>query len=117
MSSRTRIFAILASILMLTVPYLAFAANAFVMPSPPGNLPNKALDVMILDMVNWLLGFVIILAILVIVYGGVYYITSVGEMDRVETAKNIITYGVMGLVVAGLSYAIVAAVVKLIGAG
>lgn len=101
-----------AFLLSLLIPSVSMAANGFILPNAPGNLPNTAFDVMLLNITSWLLSLVIILAILVIVYGGVYYITSVGESDRIETAKTIITYGVLGLIIAGLSYAIVATVVK-----
>jgi len=101
-----------ALLLSLLIPFTSLAANGFILPNAPGNLPNTAFDVMLLNITSWLLSFVIILAILVIVYGGVFYITSVGEADRIETAKTIITYGIVGLVVAGLSYAIVATVVR-----
>ncbi len=107
----------LVLLLSLLIPSVTFAANGFIMPNAPGNLPNTPFDVMILNITSWLLSLVIILALLVIVYGGVYYITSVGEADRIETAKTILTYGIVGLVIAGLSYAIVATVVtQVIGA-
>lgn len=102
----------LVLLLSLLIPSMSLAANGFIMPNAPGNLPNTPFDVMILNITSWLLSFVIILAILVIVYGGVYYITSVGEADRIESAKTIITYGIVGLVIAGLSYAIVSTVVR-----
>ncbi len=108
---------LIGALLTLLIPATSFAANGFILPPAPGNLPNTAFDVMLLNITSWLLGFVIILALLVVVYGGVYYITSVGEADRIETAKTIITYGIFGLIIAGLSYAIVATVVRqIIGA-
>lgn len=46
-------------------------------------------------------------AAVVIIYGGVRYITARGDENEVTTAKNIIIYAVIGLIVIGLSAAIV----------
>ena len=48
-----------------------------------------------------------ILAVIVIIYGGLTYITSAGKSDQVTRAKNIIIYAVVALVVAVSAYAIV----------
>lgn len=117
MKTRIPPYIYLAAALAIFVPMISFAANGFILPNAPGNLPNTAFDVMLLNITSWLLSLVIILALLVIVYGGVFYITSVGDSGRIETAKTILTYGILGLVIAGLSYAIVATIVtQVIGA-
>lgn len=48
----------------------------------------------------------------VIIYGGVTYTLSTGDAVKVNKAKNIILYGVVGMVVAGLAYVIVEFVSK-----
>lgn len=48
----------------------------------------------------------------VIIYGGVIYTLSTGDAAKVNRAKNIILYGVIGMVVAGLAYVIVEFVSK-----
>jgi multisubunit Na+/H+ antiporter MnhB subunit len=50
------------------------------------------------------LGFV---AVVVIILGGVQYTTSSGDPAKVKKAKDTILYGIIGLVVALLAYAIV----------
>ena len=57
--------------------------------------------------INTLLYIVGILAVLMIVYGGVQYATSAGDAGKVQKAKNIILYAVVGLLIAILAYAIV----------
>jgi hypothetical protein len=47
------------------------------------------------------------LAVLMIIVGGIMYLTSGGDQQRVETAKKILIYSIGGLVVAILAYAIV----------
>lgn len=58
-------------------------------------------------LINVVLSIVGVLAVGVIVYGGISYSTSLGDTGKVARAKNIIIYGVVGLVVALLAWAIV----------
>ena len=48
-----------------------------------------------------------IIAVIVIIIGGIFYILSQGEPDKVRRAKNTIAAALIGLVVALLSFAIV----------
>jgi len=61
-----------------------------------------------LNIINVVLSFVGLIAVGVIVYGGVLYVSSTGDASKVHKAKNCILYGVVGLVVAIMSFAIVA---------
>jgi len=61
----------------------------------------------IMNVTNWILGFIAIIATLVIVYGGVQYLTAGGNEDNVGAAKKTISYGIIGIVIAGLAYAMV----------
>jgi hypothetical protein len=47
------------------------------------------------------------IAVIVVVYGGLRYVTSTGDASRVKQAKDTIVYGITGLVIALLAYAIV----------
>ena len=57
--------------------------------------------------VRWLLGLVGILALLALIVGGVYYITSFGNDQRIQTAKKIITWAIIGLAIVILSFGII----------
>ncbi len=71
------------------------------------NLPEdapgteKPLMERVVDIINAIVGVVSILAVIVIVIGGILFVTSTGE------AAKTILYGVVGLVVALLAFAIV----------
>ena len=58
----------------------------------------------IIQVIVGVLGFV---AVVVIILGGVQYTTSSGDPAKVKKAKDTILYGIIGLVVALLAYAIV----------
>ncbi len=48
-----------------------------------------------------------VIAVVMIIYGGVKYITSGGESSNVSSAKNTIVYAVIGLIVVALAQFIV----------
>jgi glucose uptake protein GlcU len=47
------------------------------------------------------------IAVIVIIFGGLRYTISTGDAARVKQAKDTILYGIVGLVIAILAYAIV----------
>lgn len=57
--------------------------------------------------INVIIGIVGFLAVVMIIYGGIQYTTSAGAADKVKSAKDTIMYGIIGLVVALLAFAIV----------
>ena len=64
------------------------------------------------DGISVAIGVIGLAAVVVIILGGVTYITSQGDAGKVTKAKNTILYGVIGLVVAILAFAIVNFVLK-----
>lgn len=69
-------------------------------------LGTKDLREGVMAIVNVLLGFLGIVAIIIILYGGFVWLTSAGNEDKVGQAKKIITAGIIGLVIIFISYAI-----------
>ena len=65
------------------------------------------LDVTVKNIINGVLYVVGILAVVMVIIGGVQYTTSGGDSGAVTKAKNTILYGIVGLVIAILAYAIV----------
>lgn len=57
--------------------------------------------------INVVLGIIGFVAVVMIIIGGVQYTTSSGDANKVTKAKNTIMYGVVGLVIALLAFAIV----------
>jgi len=47
------------------------------------------------------------LAVIMIIYGGIRYITAHGDEKQVKVAKDTIVYSVAGLIIAILAYALV----------
>lgn len=68
---------------------------------------GTSLEASISDIVNMLLFIVGVIAVIVIIIGGIMYATSAGDPARAKKAKDAILYAVIGLVIAILAYAIV----------
>ena len=67
--------------------------------------------------INLMLFIVGVLAIFMMIYGGIRYVLSGGDNGKVKDAKNTILYAIVGLIVAILGYAIVNWVVSMVGSG
>ena len=64
------------------------------------------------NLISVAIGLVGLAAVVVIIFGGFTYATSAGDAGKIKKAKDTILYGVVGLVVASLAYAIVNFVLK-----
>ena len=52
-----------------------------------------------------------VISVIMMIFGGFQYVTSSGDQAKVTKAKNTILYGIVGLVIAVLAYAIVSFVI------
>ncbi|HYH75066.1 MAG TPA: pilin [Candidatus Saccharimonadales bacterium] len=77
-------------------------------PLPKGKATQATID-NVVGIVFSVLGTI---AVLMIVIGGIQYITSKGEPGEMAKAKNTIIYALVGLVVCILAYTIVAFVIR-----
>lgn len=92
---------------------LPVASAAFI--SPEDNIPvvseatggEGSIRRLVLRIINFFLGFLGILAVIMVIYGGVTYVTAAGAEDAVGNAKKIILYSLVGIVIILLSFAIV----------
>ncbi|MBT5016069.1 hypothetical protein HN748_05800 [Candidatus Peregrinibacteria bacterium] len=67
--------------------------------------------------VNFFLYFLGFLATVMIIYGGILYVTSAGNDENVQKAKKILMYAIVGIIVILLSFAIVNTVIGGAGTG
>lgn len=61
---------------------------------------------------NVVFGFIGVIAVVMIVLGGISYATSQGDPGKIQKGKNTILYGIIGLVVVLMAFAIVNFVLK-----
>lgn len=89
--------------------WLARPSQAGVSIDVPANFAgfsSQDLKVTIENIVKIILGFLGIITIILVLYGGFLWMTSFGEEDKISQAKKIISAGVVGLVLVLAAYAI-----------
>lgn len=74
-------------------------------------LGTADLESTVVKIVQWALGFLGLVAVIFILYGGFTWMTAGGNEEKVSSAKKIISAAVIGLVVILLAWAIVTFVV------
>ncbi len=72
-----------------------------------GGGSNQNLPDIITTIINVMLFIAAALAVIMIIYGGIRYITAHGDEKQVKVAKDTIVYSVVGLIIAILAYALV----------
>lgn len=69
-------------------------------------LPMTYLPTIVVNFVAWALGFLGLVSVIMLIYGGYQYLTAGGNEESLEKAKKIIKNALVGLVIVLLSYAI-----------
>jgi len=97
----------------------AFAQGANIQTSAPQFVSDvtggqTSLRSLVLTIVNFVLTFLGVVAVIMIIYGGMLYVTAGGKQETVDKGKKILMYTVIGIVIIMLSFVIVNAV---LGAG
>ena len=102
-----KIFITIAFLILISIPIVGFAqvnvgenyaANIGLGAKNPREIAAKV--------VNISLGFLSIVAVFIILYGGYLWMTSQGEQDKVEKAKKVLTSAVIGLIIILSAWAI-----------
>src|SRR3989339_534745 len=113
-----KIISTLAIFTLVVLPMFTFAlpvsadANALLWGGQAGNvqantgLGNEDPRVMASAVINIMLGFLGIIAVLIILLGGFKWMTAAGDEGKVDEAKKLIGAGVIGLVVILSAFAI-----------
>lgn len=98
----------------LFLPALAAAQSAPCPPeAPPGStcldnpLGSASIPEIVGNVIQYAMGFIGALALLVFVYGGFLWLTSQGAADKIQKGKNAMIYAAIGLVIVFSSYALV----------
>jgi len=66
----------------------------------------------VVNVTNFILSFLGLAAIVVVIYGGVLYVTAGGESEKADKGKKSIMYAMMGIVIVLISYALVNTLIK-----
>ncbi|HWQ59631.1 MAG TPA: pilin [Candidatus Fimivivens sp.] len=77
-------------------------------------LPETPIGTVIINVMNWLLGMLGLIAIIMFVVAGYQYLTAAGDEKNTENAKNNIKYAVIGVAVALLGYTVIYTVQRIV---
>ena len=78
----------------------------------PGGELHSNLRGTVIQIINSVIGVLAVVCVIVMIVGGVNYMTSNGDAGKVKKGKDTILYGCIGLIICVLSFAIVNFVIK-----
>lgn len=82
---------------------------------PIPGVPDKAIEDVIADATNWILGIALGISVVMLIYGGLTYVASSGSTEQAASSKKIIKYALLGVFVVGMSYTILMIIDQIIG--
>jgi len=80
-------------------------------------LGDRELSEIIGGIIQYLLGFVGILALVMFIYGGITWMTSAGAPEKIKKGRDTLVWAVLGLAFVFFSYAILNFVIEALLAG
>lgn len=100
---------------VMLLPMVALALPAFNCNELNGvNCSSTSFNGFLRIIINWLLGIAFGIAVLFLIIGGFWYITSAGNEETAEKGKNTAINAIIGIVIIILSYVIVSVVSNLV---
>lgn len=94
---------ILSTVLILLLVYANTVLAAIPVENP---IEAQSVPALVNSIVRTILGMVGALALFMFVYGGMLWMTSAGNTQRIEKGKETLTWAVIGLIIIFASYAI-----------
>lgn len=103
-----KIASTVASSILLALPTLGLAQT----DSAPTIPILQALD----DITNWLFAILLIVAVIFIIIAGFFFITAMGDPDKVKTARMMVLWSLVGVLVAVAAKGLVMLVRQMVNA-
>jgi TRAP-type C4-dicarboxylate transport system permease small subunit len=100
--------------LMMVALLAPFAASALTIETVGNTIGLGTADLKdtVVNIIQWVLGLLGLIAVIMILIGGFQWMTAGGNEEKVASAKKIISAAVIGLIVVLLAWAIVIFVVQ-----
>ena len=101
---------ITASVLLLALPTLVSASvTTYTIADIGGSVGLGTADLKdtVVNIIQWVLGILALVAVVMIIIGGFQWMTAAGNEKRIEKAKKVISAAVIGLIIVLLAWAIV----------
>lgn len=109
MKKFTNLAVVAALLAVLVVPAVAAAQTSYSIENVGGSvgLGTSDLKQTVVNVIQWVLGVLALVAVLMIIVGGFQWMTAAGNDERIDKAKKIISAAVIGLIIVLLAWAIV----------
>jgi len=82
-------------------------AGSYYNPSETLGLGSADLQETVIAVIQWILGLLGLIAVIMILIGGFKWMTAGGNEEKIESAKKLLTAAIIGLVIILLAWAIV----------
>lgn len=102
-------------VLCVLIAPVVFAADGIGQNTDPAKVSVKDFESLLVNIINWLLGFAAVAATAIIVVGGYMLLSSRGNANDVEKGKEIIKGGIIGLVMIILAAVLVNTIIAVLG--
>ncbi len=79
------------------------------------NLPENRAESVIFTFLNWLLLIFTLISVIAFVIAGMMFLTSGGNTQQAEKAKNYVTYAIIGIAVSLSGYVIISFIASTMG--
>lgn len=87
-------YALFAAVLMMPVASMALTVTEYDV-----DLGTSSPEDMVISIINWVLGLLALIAVVLIIIGGFMWMTAGGNEEKVGKAKKILISAVIGLVI------------------
>ncbi|MBU0613290.1 pilin [Patescibacteria group bacterium] len=101
-----KIVGLLSAVGALVVTKTAYAVS-FYDPAETLGLGSADLQETVIAIIQWILGLLGLIAVIMILIGGFKWMTAGGNEEKIESAKKLLTSAIIGLVIVLLAWAIV----------
>jgi hypothetical protein len=104
-----KIALIATSVALLASPMIALAATSYSIENIGASvgLGTSDLKQTVVNIIQWVLGILALVAVVMIILGGFQWMTAAGNEEKIEKAKKVISAAVIGLIIVLLAWAIV----------
>jgi fumarate reductase subunit D len=102
-----------AAFAVIALPLVAFAQ---IQTIPEPNLDINAVYRKFVEIMNWIFTFAIVLAVILIMWGGISYMTAGGDDTKIGAAKKRVLYGLLGIAIVIAAWGLIYLVSRFLGA-
>jgi fumarate reductase subunit D len=95
---------------------LPLVAMAQIQTIPDTNLDINSVYQKFVQIMNWIFSFAIVLAVILIMWGGISYMTAGGDDTKIGAAKKRVLYGLLGIAIVIAAWGLIYLVSRFLGA-